>query len=135
MRYDSVRKLLILVDVPSGGSTTRRVQYFDTTNPTAGWAIATLSTPFPDTSTGQGFAFDRIPDGTYLCNVNADTSKIYRLAVPATLTDAWTVSQVTYTGSTLISAYVLGKRWSYIPPLQSIVCKPTAASPHQIYRV
>ena len=64
----------------------------------------------------------------------ADLANLYRLTIPATLTDPWTVTAITPAGVTLGTAYVLGKRWSYIPALQSFVCKFTGATAHQIYR-
>lgn len=131
MRYDSARKILILVYVASG---VRHIAYFNTQSPASGWTIATLSTPFP-TPTNIGFAFDKVPDGNYLC-YNAQTPGVLnRITVPSVLTDAWQIGTLSYSGTALDAGYVLGKRWSYVPSLLSFICKISASSAHKVIRI
>ena len=131
LRYDSARKLLIHTNGSSDGAT-RRVYYLDTTSAGTGFLQATLYTAFPAPSSGLGFSFDRVPDGSYLCNVQG---RIFRLTIPAVLTDAWTVAEITYAGAALNTSYIHGKRWSYVPSIESFVWKSSSSTAHQIYRV
>lgn len=134
MRYHAGRKLLVRTDFPSNFSV-RRVWYFDTMNPSLGWAQATLGgTPFP-VPAGEAFALSEAPDGSYICYSRLTRSTLYRLSIPTTLTDPWPVTSITPAGALLDTAAVIGGRWSYVPALQSIVCKFAGASVHQIYRL
>ena len=131
LRYNRARKLLIHTNGSSDGAT-RRVYYMDTTNAGAGFLQATLSAAFPAPSAGLGFSFDQIPDGSYLCNVQG---RIFRLVVPAVLTDAWQVTEITYAGTALNASSIHGKRWSYVQAIESFVWKSNSSTAHQIYRV
>jgi hypothetical protein len=133
MRYASARKLLLLTSVNAAG-TVQRLHYLDTTNPTSGWTIATLSTPLP-TVTALGSGMDMAGDGSYYLYQRSDLSNLYRFVIPAVLTDPWAVSQIAFVGSALPAIRVLGKRFSYISALQSFVAKVTAATAPIIYRV
>jgi len=139
LRYDSARHILVLIYVRSSAPSVRRVYYLDTTNPTTGWVAATLSgATLPAPTAGLAFAFDREPSGTYICYSKGDPTKLHRLALPAVLTDPWVVTEITPAGAafaTLSTGTLLGKRWSYVPALESIVCKFTATAAHQIYKV
>lgn len=131
LRYDRDRRLLIHVNTPADRSV-RRFYYMDTTNAGNGFLAATLSAAFPLPSAGLGFAFSKISDGSYLCT---SQGRIFRLVIPAVLTDVWEVTEISYLGESLNSEYILGERWSYIPRIESVMFKSDSDAAHQIYRV
>lgn len=131
LRYNRERKLLIHPNGSLDGAT-RRIYYLDTLSAGTGFRQATLSAAFPAPSAGLGFSFDQVPDGSYLCNVQG---RIFRLVVPTVLTDAWDVTEITYTGTALNTSSIHGKRWSYVPAIESFVWKSSSSAAHQIYRV
>ena len=131
LRYDSSRHLLIHPNGSLDGAT-RRIYYMDTSGATNGFVQATLSTAFPAPIGGLGFSFDKILDGSYLCNVQG---RIFRMIIPSVLTDVWEVTEVAYLGTTLNTSPIHGKRWSYIPSIESFIWKSASTTAHQIYRV
>lgn len=131
LRYDRERKLLIHTNSPTDRSV-RRVYYMDTTSAGTGFRQATLSAALPTPSAGLGFSFDRIPDGSYLCNAQG---RIFRLVVPASLTNMWEVTEITYSGDELNQTYMHGKRWSYADSVECFMWKAESGDAHQAYRV
>ena len=132
MRYFGQRQLLIMSDTVSYGNTTRRIFYFNTMNPSAGWTQATLSTPFP---ADWGFGFDYVPSiGKFVCFLSQDPAAMYTLEVPAVLTNPWTVTRILVASGAFNAAYVIGKRFAYSPVIGGIVYKAAGATTMKVYR-
>lgn len=135
MFHCEARNLLVFADrLPTGGLL--RLQYLNTTLANPGWVTASLATPValstdPDPIHPNGWAIacwcadnNRILIGGLM----GDNGAIKEVAIPATVTDPWTVEHAPFgSGQTIDWVHInTFKKWTYNPKTKSILYMPYA---------
>lgn len=125
MRYDAQRDQLLLTCTVGGKAA---LAYLRCTAPELGWTVATLSGNIP-VQEGAALPFDFVPEAEKMVLLSAaDNAAFYDVLVPPNPASLWTVMRRPIVGVAIPTAYVVGKRWSYVPALKSFVWMASSKS-------
>ncbi len=131
MRYEPQRDILVLTCTVNRKMV---LAFLRCAQAEAGWTIPPLSLTVP-ANTGASHGFDYVPEaGKFVLLTEADNLATYDITPPATLTSTWTVLRRPSASGAIPTAYVSGKRWSYVPALQSFLWIASSTAPVLVYR-
>jgi hypothetical protein len=99
-----------------------------------GWTLAPLSQTIA-ANVGSAHGFDWVPEsGKFVLLTDADNASLYDITPPAVLGSAWSVVRRPLAAAAIPNARVIGKRWSYVPALQSFIWMASSTSAVVAYR-
>jgi hypothetical protein len=131
MRYEPRRDILVLTCTINQRMV---LAFLRCSQPGAGWTTPALSSPVPALS-GAAHGFDFVPEeDKFVLITGADTSALYDVAPPTALNTSWSVVRRPLTSGPIPTSYVVGKRWNYVPALQSFIWIASSTSPVIVYR-
>lgn len=131
MRYDALRDLLVLTCTVGPRAV---LAYLRCATPELGWTVATLSSDIP-VAAGAALPFDFVPEVDKMVLLTAaDNGVFYDVVPPSNPTSIWAVTRQSVVGASIPTAYVVGKRWSYVPALKSFVWMASSKSAVLAYR-
>lgn len=110
MQYEPAHDCLIHSCGGDNGVAT--IAYMACTNPASGWTIPTLTGDSIVLGASQASALPMVwvePLGQWILFSRGDLTHAYYITIPATITDAWTVEKVAWSGIPLFTFYVIGK--------------------------
>jgi hypothetical protein len=132
LRYDATRDILIFSTIRDSGGAAF-FQWLDCANPARGWSSATLSSAIPAPPTwAPALPFDYVPElDAFIVLASYDQPDgphaVYEVRIPTDKAQTWNVTRRPFAGlSSMPTAYVVGKRWSYAPAVKAFVYMPKA---------
>lgn len=131
LRYDPVRDILVLTCTVGGNL---MLAFLRCASPELGWVVPPLSASIP-AQPGAAHPFDFVPEANkFVLLTGADKVALYDIEPPQDSTLTWTVTRRPYVGVALPTAYVSGKRWSYVPAVKAFVWMASSSSGVIAYR-
>jgi hypothetical protein len=130
MRYDAERDVLLLSVARNDGHAS--IWWARPWN-REGWVDSRLELPKqPNAST---VPFDLVTDtGRYVLLTRADVGAAYEVDIPRDVRERWKITRRPIAGGAIGLAWVVGKRWSYVPGLKAFIWYARSSGPVVAYR-